>query len=261
MSAMNLSILIVDDEVPAQNRLSDLLSKDPEVNVAGICSDGSEAVEHIRAQKPNLVFLDVQMPVVDGFGVLRSIGPENMPATVFVTAYDQYAIQAFETNAIDYLLKPFSDERFEATMRRAKKYLASMNVGELSARLANMLASGGMPPAAPSYLSRIVLKTNGRVMFVETKDIDWIEGAGVYVVIHVGPKTFELRATIGQVEQRLNPRQFLRVHKSAIVNTARIQELHARTHGDYTIILKGGASIPLSRGHRPQIEEWLKQPL
>ena len=253
--------LVVDDERPARTRLLELLAKQPDAEVAGVAREGREAVQLILSEAPSLVFLDVQMPNLDGFGVLREVGPKQMPPAIFVTAYDKYAIQAFDAHALDYLLKPFSDERFEAAMQRARNHILTQAAGELSMRLTRLLEDRVATDEGPSYFERVVVKTSGRVIFLDVGDIDWIEAAGVYVDLHVGSKSYLYRATVGQLQERLDPKQFVRVHRSAIVNAARIMELQPRTHGDYVVLLKGGTELPLSRGYRTQIEGWLRQSL
>ena len=257
---MSIRALVVDDELPARIRLTELLEKISGVEILNACHDGSEAVRQIALQRPDLVFLDIQMPNMDGFEVVRQITTENMPVTVFVTAYDAYAIQAFEASAVDYLLKPFSDHRFEEAFRRAEKYIRGQKASDLNIRLKEFLASTVELPSETGYLERIALKSAGRVRLLDTSSVDWIEGAGVYVVFHAGNKTYEHRLTVGQLEQRLNPKQFLRIHRSTIVNLERVQELQARTHGDYILLLRDGTELMLSRAYRPQLEAWLKQP-
>jgi two-component system LytT family response regulator len=253
--------LVVDDELPARLRIQELLEKQISATVVGTARDGAEAVRMIRIHNPELVFLDVQMPLLDGFGVVREIGPHAMPVTIFVTAFDSFAMRAFEANALDYLLKPFSDERFEAAFLRARTFIANRKVGELGQQLVTLLTAETPSQAAARHLDRIVLRTAGRVHLLETRFIDWIEGAGVYVVLHVGSKTHEYRSTVGQLEQRLDPQQFIRVHRSTIVNTERIKELQARTHGDFTILLRTGTELTLSRAYRSHLEAWLKHSL
>jgi two-component system, LytTR family, response regulator len=253
--------LVVDDEKPARDRLLDLLNKEPDIELAGVGRDGQEALTLIRSRQPDLLFLDIQMPLLNGLGVLREIGSEKMPVTIFVTAFDQYAIQAFEAHAIDYLLKPFSDERFEAALQRVRHYLRTQAASELGLRLAHLLDDPLSAVSDTKYLERIAFKFNGRVTFLDVDDLDWVEASGVYVNLYVGSKSFLYRATLGQLQQRLNPKQFVRVHRSALVNTARIVELQSRSHGEYTIILKNGKELTLSRGYRSQLERWLRQSL
>lgn len=256
-----LQVLIVDDEKPARNRLLELFEKEPDVEVVGTGRDGHEAIALVQAHKPTLMFLDIQMPALDGFGALREIGPAQMPVTIFVTAYDRYAIQAFEAHALDYLLKPFSDERFEAALERARTHVRFKTASEIGQRIASLLNQQSASAPAGGFMERIVLKSGGRVTFLDVSDIDWIEAAGVYVHLHAGQKSLLYRATVGQMEQRLDPRRFVRVHRSAMVNTDRIKELQPRSHGDYVVLLKDGAELTLSRGYRSQFEVWLRQSL
>jgi len=253
--------LIVDDEKPARRRLAELLGREPDIEVTGEARDGREAVDLVRAQSPDLMFLDIQMPDLDGFGVLSSLEPEQQPVTVFVTAYDRYAIQAFEAHAIDYLLKPFSDQRFEGALRRACQFLRSRTAGEAQhAAVAAPLEERGSEPRS-GFIDRFVLKAAGRVTFLGVDDVDWIEASGVYVNLHAGTRSHLYRSSLAHLLQRLDPRRFVRVHRSLAVNTERIRELQPRSHGDYTVILKNGTELVMSRGFRPQFEHWLKQPL
>jgi two-component system, LytTR family, response regulator len=253
--------LVVDDESPARSRLIELLQREPHIKVVGVARDGREALQLIQSQTPHLMFLDIQMPVLDGFGVLQEIEPNSMPVTVFVTAYDKYAIQAFEAHALDYLLKPFSDQRFEAALRRVCQFIRSQNVNDLEARIANLLEERSGMDTRSGYLERVVLKSSGRVTFLEIGDVDWIEASGVYVHLHVGAKTHLYRSSVAHLLQRLDPRRFVRVHRSAAVNTDRIRELQPRSHGDYTVVLKDGTELIMSRGYRAEFELWLRQPL
>jgi two-component system LytT family response regulator len=253
--------VVVDDEMPARTRLLELLEKQSDVKVVAAVRSGQEAVPLIRSEAPDLVFLDIQMPGMDGLTVLRQVTPQYMPLTIFVTAYDKYAIQAFEAHALDYLLKPFSDERFESALQHAREQMRTQAAGELSLRLARLLEKPDGPAEGLGYLERIAIKFTGRVIFLEVRDIDWIEAAGVYVYLHVGSKAHLYRATVGQLQERLNPKNFIRVHRSTIINTDRILELKPRTHGDYGIILKDRTELTLSRGYRPQLEGWLRQSL
>jgi len=255
--------VLADDEKPARNRLIDLLEKQQDIQIVGIARDGREAVALIRGRQPDLVLLDIQMPDIDGLGVLREIGPESLPVTIFVTAYDKYAIRAFEAQALDYLLKPFSDERFEAALGRARAQIRTQKAGELARRISNLLAqtaAAETPPDAPTELSRLAIRSGGRVTFLNVEEIDWIEAAGVYVYLHAGGKAILFRATLGQLEARLDPQRFVRVHRSAIVNTDRIRELYPRSHGDYVVVLRDGTEVTLSRSFRPALEKWLRHP-
>ncbi len=215
----------------------------------------------VRSRNPTLLFLDIQMPELDGFGVLREIPPERMPVTIFVTAHDRYAVRAFEAHAIDYLLKPFSDERFEAALEHASKAVRHADKTEWMSRLSSLLDEGAPAEEGSGPLERIVLKSGGRVTFLELKDLDWISAAGVYLHLHIGGKTHLYRSSLGAILQRLNPQRFVRVHRSTVVNTDRIRELRPRGHGDFTIVLHDGRELVLSRAYRSQLERWLRQPL
>ena len=252
--------LIVDDEKPARRRLAELLGREPDIEIAGEARDGREAVDLVRAEAPDLMFLDIQMPDLDGFGVLAALPPELQPLTVFVTAYDRYAIQAFEAHAVDYLLKPYSDQRFEGALRRACQFLRARGAGENAQRVAPP-PDDRAPEPAGGYLERLVLKSAGRVTFIGVEDVDWIEASGVYVSLHVGSRAHLYRSSLAHLLQRLDPKRFVRVHRSAAVNTERIRELQPRSHGDYTVVLKNNTELVMSRGFRPQFEHWLRQPL
>jgi len=249
-----LRTVIADDERPARRRLAELIEREPDLAVVAEARDGLEAVAAVEEYHPDLLFLDIQMPECDGFSVLRELGPDRTPVTIFVTAYDQYAVKAFEARAFDYLLKPYSDERFESALAHARSYLQERRTPEFQAKVSEMLA-----PEEP--LERIVLKSAGRVTFLDVADIDWIEAAGVYVYLHAGAKAHLYRSTIGQLQERLDPKRFVRIHRSASVNTERIQELRPLGHGEYAVVLCSGKDLKLSRNYRRELEEWLGQPL
>jgi two-component system, LytTR family, response regulator len=256
-----IRVVVVDDEKPARTRIVELLEKQPDVEIAGAARDGREGLQLIRSTSPHLLFLDIQMPDMNGFEMLREIADEHRPRTVFVTGYDRYAITAFEAQALDYLLKPFSDERFEATLQRARNHIRTQSIRERDPVPHTVPKDQPGSAEDAQYFERIVIKSSGRVIFLDVADIDWIEAAGVYVYLHLGPKAYLYRATIGQLLERLDPHRFVRVHRSTIVNTSRITELKPRTHGDYVVFLKGGVELTLSRGYRAQLEGWLRQPL
>jgi len=245
--------LIVDDEPAAREGIRQLLSDDPDILVAGECADGLEATAAIRATAPDLVFLDVQMPELDGFGVLREVGVESSPAFVFVTAYDQYALRAFEVHAIDYLLKPFTDERFRESLQRAKQQVRQGELVGLSRKLAALLDSYGAG-ARPQYLERLVVKSGGKVTLLRVADIEWIDSEGDYVRIHVGKTWHLLRETMKNLETQLDPQRFVRIHRSTIVNLERIKELQPFFRGDYVVVLQSGITLKLSRGYRDHLE-------
>ena len=271
-----IRVLVVDDEPLARSGVCALLEQDEELEVIGEAASGREAVAAIRDLSPDLVMLDVQMPGFTGFDVIREIGPENMPPVVFITAYDQFAVRAFEVNAVDYLLKPLDDERFSQTIARAKKVVRQSHVGELSRRLADLLDrpagpgrnaapsreySGAPPARTPDLSDRLVVKSGGRVFFLRLDELDWIEAADYYVKLHVSGKTHLLRETMSALENRLDPRRFFRVHRSAIVNLDRIRELQPYFRGEHVLILQDGTKLKLSRSRREKLEAILQQRL
>jgi two-component system, LytTR family, response regulator len=249
-----IRVLVVDDEAPARQRLVDLLRKDPQVACVIEAENGIAAVNELEKQHPDLVFLDVQMPELDGLGVIDAIGAEQMPLTVFVTAYDQHAIRAFEANALDYLLKPFSDERYEATMARVRARVDGRALLEFNQRMLKFVSS------APA-LDRLVVKSGGTTRFVRVVDIDWIEAAGVYVNLHVAGKELLYRAALNDLAARLDPMRFVRVHRSALVNIDSIIQLDPISHGEFEVVLKHGSRARVSRTYRAQLEKRLGQTL
>ncbi|HKF49285.1 MAG TPA: LytTR family DNA-binding domain-containing protein [Terracidiphilus sp.] len=255
----NIRVLVVDDEMPARQRVVDLLRKDCQVGPIVEAADGEAAVQAIENQKFDLVMLDVQMPELDGIGVIDTIGPDAMPLTVFVTAYDQHAIRAFEANALDYLLKPFSDERFEAAMCRVKSRLDERSARDFSQRIMKMVSS--VPAPSDRRWDRLVIKSGGTTRFLRVIDIDWIEAAGVYVNLHVAGKELLYRAALNDLAERLDPKRFIRVHRSAIVNIESIVQLEPLSHGEFDVVLKNGARTRVSRTYRAQLEQRLGQPL
>jgi len=253
-----IRVLVVDDEIPARQRLLDLLRKDSQVGNILQAENGTIAVGMIKNQRPDIVFLDVQMPELDGLGVIAALGAEQMPLTVFVTAYDAHAVRAFEANALDYLLKPFSDERFEATMARIKSRLDERGVREFGLRVLEMVSQ---KPAREPWLDRLVIKSAGTTRFIRVADIDWIESAGVYVNLHVGTKEVLYRAPLNDLARKLDPMRFVRIHRSAIVNIESILHLEPISHGDFEVVLKNGSRSRISRTYRTQVEKRLGQSL
>ena len=254
-----IHVLVADDELPARQRLMDLLRRDDQVGSVSEAADGQTAVEMIEREKPDLLFLDVQMPELDGLGVVDAIGAADMPLIVFVTAYDQHAIRAFEANALDYLLKPFSDERFEAAMARVKARLDERSMKEFGQRVMKMVSAA---PAAPERrLDRLVVKAGGSTRFIRVIDIDWIEAAGVYVTLHVGGKELLYRAALNDLAEKLDPRRFVRVHRSALINIESVVQLEPISHGEFEAVLKNGSRTRVSRTYRGQLEKRLGQPL
>src|SRR5579859_4489690 len=259
-----ITVLVVDDEAPARQRLVDLLRREPVVGTVHEADDGLVAVRAIEERQPDLVFLDVQMPELDGLAVLEAIGAEAMPLTVFVTAYDQHAVRAFEANALDYLLKPFSDERFEATMARVRGRLEERSLQEYGRRLARMMANGITSlgeTKTPLRLDRLVVKSGGVTRFLRVTEVDWIEAAGVYVTLHTGGKEILYRSALADLAERLDPARFIRVHRSTIVNLESVLQLEPISHGEFDVLLKGGARTRISRSYRAQLEERLGQSL
>ena len=260
-----IKTLIVDDERLARETLRLLLENHKQFEIVGECENGREAIEMIQKENLDLVFLDIQMPEKNGFEVIEEVGADTMPVVVFVTAYDQYALQAFEARALDYLLKPFDDERFEQALERASERIRQRQVGELSTKLVDLIGSRTDPveldtknePAEGSYLERIMIKERGSIFFIKVDEIDWVEAAGDYVSIHAGSKSHLLRETMSGLIKKLNPRQFVRVHRSSIVKVDSIRELKPYFHGDYIIILNNGKELKLSRRYWEHVEKVL----
>ncbi len=256
--AERIRVLVVDDEAPARQRLVDLLEKDAEVGTVLEAGDGKAAVEIIARDTPDLVFLDVQMPELDGLQVIEAVGAAAMPLTVFVTAYDQHAIRAFEANALDYLLKPFSDERLEAALARAKGRHNERNLREFGRNVLRMLSAR---PVTSRYLDRLVVRSGGTTRFIRVSDIDWIEGAGVYVNLHIAGKELLYRSALNDLADSLDPLRFVRVHRSVIVNIDSILELQPISHGEFELVLKDGHRSRVTRTYRTKLENRLGQSL
>ena len=246
--------LIVDDEPLARERIRTLLRDEPDIELIGECADGKEAVSAIQGKNSELLFLDVQMPEMDGFAVLEAVGPERVPAVVFVTAYDRYALRAFDVHALDYLLKPFDRERFHKALERARAQVGER--GKLGDRLLALLKDIKEEPKRPE---RFVIKSAGRVFFLRADEIDWVEAAGNYVQLHVGSITHLMRETMGGLEARLDPEKFVRIHRSAIVQVDRLKEMRPAFHGDYIVILQDGTRLNLSRSYREKLQALLGQ--
>jgi len=234
-----IRVLVVDDEPLARRNVSVLLRGDPDVGEIEECGSGVEAIEAMRRAQPDLLFLDVQMPECDGFDVLEMLGPDLPHAVVFITAYDEYALRAFEAGALDYLLKPFDDARFARALGRAKDKLAHY------------------APARAPLPKRLVVKSPGQLLFVNVADIDWIEAASYYACLHVGRETHVIRRTLSDLERDLGEERFVRIHRSIIVNLDRIQGLELRSDGDYEVVLRSGARLRLSRRFRKRLQERL----
>jgi two-component system, LytTR family, response regulator len=250
--ATRIRALVVDDEPLAREMIREMLENDAEVEIVGECSNGREAVEAIRSSAPDIVFLDVQMPELGGFEVLESLEPKATPYVIFVTAYDQYAVRAFEVHALDYLLKPYDRERFEAAWQRAKEQI---KLDRTSRRDQDIIALLEELKAGPRYLERLVIKNGGRVFFLHVHDVYCIEAEGNYVRVYDNQKGYLLRETISSLEGQLDPKQFLRIHRSAIVKIDRIKEMQPWFHGEYRIIMENGKQLALSRNYRANLQE------
>jgi two-component system LytT family response regulator len=255
---LKIRALIVDDEPLARRRLRKLLARDADVESVGDCANGYEAIAAINERVPHLVFLDVQMPELDGFDVLAQLEAERIPLVIFVTAYDQYALRAFEVSAVDYLLKPFDRKRFEKALQRAKARLMTERGDELNQRTLALLEE---IKARSSHLERLLVKAGGRAFFLKTEEINWIEAEGKYVRLHVGRESYLLREAMGTLEARLDPQRFLRIHRSSIVNIDCIRELQSWFHNEYRVILCDGTQLILSRSCRKKLGDLLQSHL
>jgi two-component system LytT family response regulator len=259
MSKESIRVLIADDEALARDRIADLLEHETNVQIVGTASTGLEAIDAIRTLNPDLVFLDVQMPGRTGLEVVDDVGAEKMPATIFVTAFDKFALNAFDRAAVDYLVKPFDDERFAQAFRRARKMIELEEVQEVTQRLLSLLHE---PPATTSppkrdYLERISVEQRGQVRVVPVDKVDYITADGPYAELHVGDRVFAIRERMQTLDDRLDPAVFFRIHRSAIVRLDRIDTLLRHPGGDYGVRLKNGTELSLSRGRRDELEEKL----
>ena len=256
-----IKTLIVDDEPLARRNLRLLLERDLQIEIIGECRNGKEAVKSIENLRPDLIFLDIQMPEMDGFDVLDHVGPENVHGIIFVTAFDQYALKAFEVHALDYLLKPYDDFRFTQALQRAKSQIETREISKVSKRLLALLeereSQKVLSPTTKPYLTRLMVKLASRVVLLKVSDIDWIEADGNYAKLHVGKKAHLLREKMHDLESQLDPQRFVRIHRSIIVNLDRIKELHPHFNGDYVVVLEDGRQLKLSRSRREQLESRL----
>ena len=268
-SAAPFRVMIVDDEPVARQRVRRLVAREPGVEVVAECGTGREAVEGVKELRPDLLVLDVQMPELDGFGVLAALPPDEVPLVIFVTAYDEHALRAFDVHAVDYVLKPIDADRLRIAVTRARTEHGRAAAAEQHARLRGLLSAWApdavAPSAAPERLSgkghdataplqRFLVKANGKMFFVNTSDVDWIEADGNYVRLHVGTASHMIRETIVAVERALPATTFARIHRSAIVNLDRIAEMRQWSSGDYIVVLTTGARLKLSRTYRESIE-------
>jgi two-component system LytT family response regulator len=251
---VTLRIAIVDDEELARAGIRARLLRSPDVEIVAECGNGREAVAALRRHAPHIVFLDVQMPGKSGFDVIEEVGWGALPHVIFVTAHDRYAIQAFDVNALDYLLKPIDDERFDVALQRAREAVARDRDSNLEQRLASVVADLRSENHRARESDRIVVRSAGRVVFVKTSEIDWVEAAGDYVTLHVGKKSWLLRETIAEMEKKLEAKGFTRIHRSTIVNTERIGEMHPLDNGEYRLVLRDGTELKLSRSHRYHLQ-------
>ena len=264
-----IRVLIVDDEPLAREGIKKLCERDPDIEVVGECADGRAAVAAIEQIEPDLLLLDIQMPTTDGFEVISAVGPDRMPHVIFVTAYDQFALRAFEVHALDYLLKPFSDKRFFNAIARAKQAMHAVAQNDLRDRLLGLLEAVGGPlqagsdagKANRSFSSRIAVKQGGSVVLVRADDVDWIEAADYYAKLHVREKTYVMRESMKSLAARLDPQQFFAVSRSAIVNLDRVREIQSFARGSQIVILSDGTRVTLSRTRREALARQLGQSL
>jgi len=243
-----MRVLIVDDEPPARKKLAEFLRRERDVEISGEAANGMQAAELIDELQPDVVFLDVQMPGMNGFEVLETIHG-RIPFVVFVTAYDQYAVKAFEVHAVDYLLKPFDRNRLQACLSRVRDQIGRDSGRDIQVRMEKLIAEA----TGRAYLNRVMVKNKGRVIFLQVRDIDWIKALSNYVELHAGAQTYLLRDTMSSLEARLDPAAFARVHRSVIVNRDRIRELQPWSHNDYLLIMKDGTEIRMSRRYHKNL--------
>ena len=248
----NIRTVIVDDEPLARRGIRALLDEEKDFEIISECRDGREAVVVIEEQEPDLVFLDVQMPELGGFDVVAAIGVQRMPAVIFVTAYDKYALRAFEVHALDYLLKPLDGDRFSSALQRARLQIERKSVHDLSRRLQNLLDD--LKPAQ-KYTERLVIKSAGRIFFLDVAEIIWIEAADNYVRLHAGRESHLLRETMSSLEKRLDPDQFVRIHRSRIINIRQLKQLQPLFRGEYDIMLRDGTRLESGRGYRDRLQK------
>jgi two-component system LytT family response regulator len=250
--------VIADDERLARKKLTILLASEAKVEVVAECSDGKQTVTAIRSLRPDMLLLDIQMPDLNGFEVLSEIPPDEMPQVIFTSAYDQYAIRAFETHALDYLLKPFDQDRLHAAIERARAEIQKCKDQDLTNRVLELLSavkSGKRP--VPEFDERLVIRTNGRVVFLNLEEIQWIEAAANYVRLNTGKDSYLFREAISRISERLNPSHFVRIHRSVIVNVTRIKELIPVNSGEYVVVLHSGKELSCSRSYRANFQPFI----
>jgi len=253
---VKIRVLIAEDEPLARERIRSLLEEEPDVQIVAECADGRSAVESIRANDPDLVFLDVNMPELNGFEVIRDVGGDNMPPVIFVTAYDHFAVQAFDAHALDYVLKPFDEERFRTAVERAREALVRQAPGTLDRRLNDLLQGLAV---RPHYLERLAVKSGGKIIFLKTDEVTWIGAEGNYARLHAGKRSYLMRETMSNLESKLDPGRFIRIHRSTIVSTDAIAELEPLFQGDYVVVLRDGTRLTSSRGYRGNLQAFMNQ--
>lgn len=260
MTQNPITTLIVDDEPLAREYISRLLKTDSEIQIVGEACNGLDAVQLIGEQKPDLIFLDVQMPEIDGFAVLKTLGPDALPAIIFTTAYEQYAIRAFEFHALDYLLKPFDSARFAEAVWHAKGHLNNGRNEKLTEdkQISEMLKN---IDEKPQYLERLLIKSNGRIVFLKTREIDLIKAEDKYVHLYFGKSSHLVRQSLSQMKKQLDPQIFAQIHRSIIINVERIKELQTMFNGEYNLVLENGAEVPLSRNYKNKLFDLIGKPL
>ena len=255
MSMTKIRTLVVDDEPIARARMVSLLREESDIELVGECTNGHQAASAIQSMNPDLLFLDIQMPEGDGLSLARTIQSNGAPAVVFVTAYDEYALRAFEVHALDYLLKPFSAERFRSALGHAREHVSQRR------KMDDLSTTSPALREAPPRRNRLMIKSGGRIHFVRMTDIDWCEAAGNYVRIHVAHQEHLVRDTMSRLETELDPLQFVRIHRSTIVNVDRIQEMQSSFNGEYVVLLRTGTRLTLSRGYRDSLQARLGKPI
>jgi two-component system LytT family response regulator len=247
--------MIAEDEPLARERIRTLLVDEPDVDIVAECADGRSAVDAIREHDPDLVFLDVNMPELSGFDVIQEVGADAMPPIIFVTAYDQFAVQAFDAHALDYVLKPFDEDRFRTAVERARETLNRRMTGALDQRLTDLLQ--GL--ARPHYVERLAVKSGGKIIFLKTDEVTWIGAEGNYARLHAGKRSYLMRETMSNLESKLDPVRFIRIHRSTIVSTDAIAELEPLFQGDYVVVLRDATRLTSSRGYRANLQAFMNQ--
>lgn len=247
---MTIRAAIVDDEPLARRRIRNLLTRERDIEVVAECANGKEAIESLETSSPDVLFLDIQMPEIDGFDVLQALGADHVPVVIFVTAYDQFALRAFEAHALDYLLKPFDDERFDAVLQRARERIRQQLGGDLDRRLQALLES---VHGDHGYLRRLVVPAGHRSVFVRTEQIDWIGAERNYIRLHVGGRAYLMRENLSRIASALDPKSFCRIHRSTIVNIDRIQAVESLFRGEYLVVLHDGTKLTSGRSYRSNL--------